>query len=87
MTVRAKFTCQVNLKEAGTQIATVVFSPVTTNPPTQENLTFWKATPSGQITLQIDNASAASQFEVGADYYVDFTAAQPIDEDTAIWNQ
>ncbi|MDF5736788.1 MULTISPECIES: hypothetical protein [unclassified Nostoc] len=73
MTVRAKFTCQQNKTDHEEGAATVILTPVTTNPPTEENLTFWKATPAGQIELQIDNPQASAQFTPGADYYVDFT--------------
>ena len=73
--IRAKFTCQQNTLDHETQTATVILSPVTTNPPNEENLTFWQATPAGRIELQITNPAAASQFSVGTSYYVDFTAA------------
>lgn len=73
--IRAKFTCQHNSLDHETQIATVVLTPVTTSPPNEENLLFWQATPSGNITLQITNMSASAQFSLGTDYYVDFTAA------------
>ncbi|MCC5599960.1 hypothetical protein [Nostoc favosum] len=73
--IRAKFTCQQNTLDHETQIATVILAPVTTNPPNEENLTFWEATPAGNITLQITNPAAWSQFSVGTSYYVDFTAA------------
>ncbi|MEH2077030.1 MAG: hypothetical protein V7K57_21960 [Nostoc sp.] len=71
--IRAKFTCQQNTLNHETQTATVTLTPVT-NSATEENLTFWKYTPAGQIELQITNPAAASQFAVGTDYYVDFTA-------------
>ncbi|MBG1267763.1 hypothetical protein [Nostoc sp. WHI] len=76
MTVRAKFTCQVKDFYPATRIAQIVLTPVTTDPPNPENLTFWKATPAGAITLQIDNPLALAQFSVGVDYYVDFTPAE-----------
>lgn len=37
-----------------------------------ENHTFWTATPTGSISLGINNPLGAEIFEVGADYYVDF---------------
>ncbi|MEH2224401.1 hypothetical protein [Nostoc sp.] len=73
--IRAKFTCQQNTLNHETQTATVILTPVTTNPPNEENLTFWQATPAGNITLQITNPAASAQFSVGTSYYVDFTAA------------
>jgi hypothetical protein len=72
--IRAKFTCQQNTLNHETQTATVILTPVT-NSATEENLTFWKYTPAGNITLEITNPAASSQFAVGTDYYVEFTAA------------
>ncbi|MBN3927741.1 hypothetical protein [Nostoc sp. NMS4] len=72
--IRAKFTCQQNTLNHETQTATVVLTPVT-NSATEENLTFWKYTPAGNITLEITNPLASGQFAVGAEYYIDFTAA------------
>lgn len=40
-----------------------------------EDRRFQKATPSGHIELQIDNPAALEQFELGIDYYVDFSKA------------
>lgn len=71
--IRAKFTCQQNILNHETQIAEIILHPVTSNPPTEENLVFWKATPAGRIELQITNPEASAQFTVGSDYYVDFT--------------
>lgn len=39
-----------------------------------EDQRFQKATPSGHVELMIDNPAALSQFELGKDYYVDFSA-------------
>jgi hypothetical protein len=74
--VRAKFLC-VEKGEAGHQpcqkTAKVILQPVAgTN---EENKSFWKWTPSGKIELQVLNTEAADQFEVGKEYYVDFTPA------------
>ena len=38
-----------------------------------EDQRFQKATPSGSAEFTIDNPTALSQFEVGEDYYVDFS--------------
>ena len=40
-----------------------------------EDQRFQKATPTGKCELVIDNPAAIAQFELGADYYVDFTPA------------
>jgi hypothetical protein len=42
---------------------------------TPEDQRFAKATPNGEITMQVDNPAALDQMELGAHYYVDFTAA------------
>lgn len=76
--IRAKFTCQQNNLNHETQTATVILTPVTANPPNEENLTFWQATPAGEITLQIDNPLAVERFILGREYYVDFTLCPAI---------
>lgn len=43
--------------------------------PAHENTKFWEASPSGQLMLGTVNAAAAAEFELGAEYYVDFTKA------------
>lgn len=40
-----------------------------------EDQRFQKATPSGFCEMQVDNPAALSQFELGGDYYIDFTPA------------
>lgn len=40
-----------------------------------EDQRFQKATPNGTCEMQIDNPDALAQFELGQDYYVDFTPA------------
>jgi hypothetical protein len=40
-----------------------------------ENEAFFQATPAGKMILEIATPEAAAQFEVGKDYYVDFTPA------------
>lgn len=40
-----------------------------------ENHKFWQASPSGEITLSINNPAGAETFELGKEYYVDFTRA------------
>lgn len=55
----------------------VVLFPVTHDlqNPESENKRFWTATPNGKITMTITNAEAADTFEMGKQYYVDFTPA------------
>ncbi len=52
----------------------VEMTPVYPNDdPSHPNKTFWEATPNGKIEMQINNPSAIAQFEVGREYYVDFS--------------
>lgn len=52
----------------------IVLSPVISG--SDENKSFYKWTPSGKIELGVVNPNAASQFEVGKEYYIDFTQAE-----------
>ena len=40
-----------------------------------EDQRFQKATPSGEISMQVDNPAALAQFALGKAYYVDFNEA------------
>lgn len=58
------------------ELWTVKLAPVYGNgDPTHENTRFWQASPSGQITLGTVNEGAVKAFELGAEYYVEFTKA------------
>lgn len=86
--VRAKFQCtsithllgyehnrETNQTET-VAMRSVHMSPVYGNgDPNHENTKFWKSSPSGSLELNIVNAAAADQFEVGKSYYLDFTPA------------
>ena len=71
MSVRVKFTCVSKIEELND--GSVQLSAVIADSP--ENAEFFQWTPSGNIHLGTINKSALSQFEVGGQYYVDFTAA------------
>lgn len=43
--------------------------------PAHENSKFWAATPAGQIALTMVNAEAVKAFDIGKEFYVDFTPA------------
>jgi hypothetical protein len=59
------------------EVQTVVLSPVYGNgDPNHENSKFWAYTPSGQVRLGTVNGDAASYFELGKEYYLDFTKAE-----------
>lgn len=87
MTVRAKF--QVTSKseprvinawiyednKAGSrEVVDIQLMPVVGG--SEENNKFYASTPSGNVMLSTVNLEAAKQFEVGKQYYVDFTEAE-----------
>lgn len=78
MPVRAKFKVDEIRRHlyGRDEMRTVVLSPVGgyhDNSP--ENKGFWKATPSGKVELGCVNLAAADSFELGKEYYIDFTPA------------
>lgn len=54
---------------------TLNFTPVMSDDKNPENRAFWEASPSGSIQLGIVNQAAWTNFEIGKEYYVDFTPA------------
>lgn len=59
------------------EMRTIKMSPVYGNgDPNHENTKFWQASPSGELTLGTVNPEAWKQFELGKEYYIDFTPAQ-----------
>lgn len=78
MSVRAKFkvdsiTRTKHWDAAKGEVQTIRLSPVTSG--SEENKAFYAATPSGSIDLATLNEGAGKQFELGQEYYVDFTPA------------
>jgi hypothetical protein len=78
MSVRAKFvvtsiTRTKGWAANGGEVQTIRLSPVTSG--SDENKSFFAATPSGQIELGIVNADAVKEFDLGAEMYVEFTPA------------
>jgi hypothetical protein len=58
------------------ELRSLKFQPVyANNDPNHENSKFWDASPSGSLTLGTINPEAWSQFELGKEYYLDFTPA------------
>ncbi|MEO7959869.1 MAG: hypothetical protein ABIW76_24585 [Fibrobacteria bacterium] len=74
-TVRAKFYVTERV-EYPNSLFGVKMSPVINGSP--ENGEFFKWTPAGSLELKTINASAAVRFEVGKEFYVDFTPADPV---------
>lgn len=59
------------------EVRTLVFQPVYGNgDPDHENTKFWEASPSGEIRLGVVNREAWKNFELGKEYYIDFTPAE-----------
>jgi len=73
---RAKLTTEGVTASVPTVQPTVFLMPVyAPEDPQSENGQFWEATPSGEIKLSINNPAGAEVFEIGREYYVDFTPA------------
>ncbi len=76
MSVRAKFYVVENKGlESDPEQHNITLQAVTDSDPKSENHTFWKYTPAGQVTLYTINPGAWEQFEIGKQFYVDFTPA------------
>jgi hypothetical protein len=59
------------------EVITAVLAPVYgSGDPAHENTKFWQYTPTGEITLGTVNEAAGKYFELGKEYYVDFTKAE-----------
>jgi hypothetical protein len=74
MTIRAKFTLHSITQHAGGSNKTFKFFTVSNNE-TPENERFTKYTPSGELTLMVDNPPAEEQLKLGESYYLDFSPA------------
>lgn len=70
--VRAKFTCiEKSPALQNEEGYTIALQTVYSDSP--ENAEFFKWTPFGQIRMGTVNPVAAAEFEVGKEYYLDFT--------------
>ena len=77
MRVRAKFrvdSIERQIMYNGSERHTVKMAPVSGND-SAENKKFWEATPSGKLEIGCAKAETASLFQLGGEYYVDFTPA------------
>lgn len=72
--VRAKFRCNAITDFGGTS-KQVILGAVYAPDANGEDAGFTKATPWGEIKMSIDNPDASVQFEIGKNYYVDFSSA------------
>lgn len=73
-TVRAKFNCGAIVPNGST--STVHLYAVYSSDPASENKAFCDATPSGVLSLSIQNDKPAlAAFEPGKNYFLDFTPA------------
>lgn len=64
-------------KPEAVELRTLKFSPVYANSdPNHENSKFWNASPSGSLELGTVNPEAWSAFQLGKEYYLDFTPAE-----------
>lgn len=57
------------------KVETVTLTPVVGGSP--ENDKFYASTPSGEIKIGIISGEVAEFFELGKDFYVDFTPVEP----------
>lgn len=71
--IRAKFRCNSVQNNGPTQPAVIAFTAVY-DADTEENARFTKHTPSGALSMTVDNPAAV--FEPGQHYYLDFTKAE-----------
>lgn len=73
MTTRCKFRCTSKVR---TEAEHGVFSTIELYPVTggsEENESFWEATPQGKLEFGTVNDSAAAEFEPGKEYYIDIS--------------
>ena len=62
--------------EPATQV-TIIMSPVYGNGDAHhENTKFWQNSPSGKLELNCVNENASAYYQLGKEYYVDFTLAE-----------
>jgi hypothetical protein len=72
MTVRAKLQLVAITNHGGTERKTLRFE-ARCDQTIPEDQRFQKATPYGQVELQVDNPGAIEKFALGQEYYVDFS--------------
>lgn len=76
--VRAKFKVESkvdNVIDETKEGKKITLRPVYDSNPESENGKFFKLTPGGVVELSTVNEEAAAQFEVGDEFFIDFTKA------------
>lgn len=76
MTVRAKMQLQQITKHCWSTEAHTLTFQTCYDPSIPEDRRFTKATPNGQITMQVDNPAALAHLTLGTYYYVDFSPVE-----------
>jgi hypothetical protein len=80
MSVRAKFKVDAKREfmSGSEKIVSIEMSPVyKSGDPNSENSQFFKWTPTGKIEIGCARAEVADKFELGKEYYIDFTPVEP----------
>lgn len=72
MGTRCKFVCSWKQESASGFL--ISLNAVTSG--SEENSQFFKFTPGGTLNLYTVNETAAAQFELGKEYYIDITKAE-----------
>lgn len=74
--VRAKFRLtKITHVDWNKEVRVFEFSAVSDSK-TEENKRFTKYTPDGYLKMMVDNPAASNQFELGKEYYLDFSIAE-----------
>lgn len=73
MNIKAKLRCD-NVEKVGNG-EQIELNAVYSEDKSTENYSFSAATPSARLSMFISNPSAIGAFEVGKEYYLDFTPA------------
>lgn len=62
--------------DGGTMSQIVKLNPSFANKPDDPNHAFWKATPTGNLEMTINNPAVFGFFKPGKSYFLDFTAIE-----------
>lgn len=76
-TVRAKFTVTDRTKHASYSGEEVVLHPMYDSS-IPEDQRFAQTTPSGKLTMHVDNPTALEELALGRIFYLDFTPVEPM---------